>query len=157
MWVIERWHKCCYRFITKWLFFSFLLLKCKLFLDRKVLLSFLHRSGFPRTAAEDQEGAAQPVFRAKLQLQSGAPVQAPVWREMLVQRQVSARHAPRCSLICRWTDFFFKKASHSHSQYITIQFLTILYIWKKKERFNIKLFLLLFFKMSPILMKIDKS
>lgn len=25
-------------------------------------------SGFPRTAAEDQEGAAQPVFRAELQL-----------------------------------------------------------------------------------------
>lgn len=33
-----------------------------------IVLPPSHRSGVPRTAAEDQEGAAQPVFRAELQL-----------------------------------------------------------------------------------------
>lgn len=48
-----------------------------------------NHSGFPRTAAEDQEGAAQPMLRAELQLQSGAALQAPVWREVSVQHQVA--------------------------------------------------------------------
>lgn len=47
------------------------------------------RSGVPRPAAEDQEGAAQPVLGAELQLQPGAALQAPVWREVPLQRQVN--------------------------------------------------------------------
>lgn len=57
------------------------------------------RSGFPRTAAEDQEGAAQPVFRAELQLQSGTALQAPVWREVSVQRQVGTKTRRRHTFI----------------------------------------------------------
>lgn len=55
-----------------------------------IVLPPSHRSGVPRTAAEDQEGAAQPVFRAELQLQPGAALQTPVWREVPVQHQVGS-------------------------------------------------------------------
>lgn len=67
-------------------------------------------SGVPRTAAEDQAGAAQPLLRAELRLQSGAALQAPVWREGPLQHQVGAppflpwRHKKSLvSAFDRWT------------------------------------------------------
>lgn len=56
-------------------------------------------SGFPRSAAEDQAGAAQPVLRAELQLQPGAALQAPLWREVSVQRQVGHKSTPATSTV----------------------------------------------------------
>lgn len=46
------------------------------------------RSGIPRTAAEDQEGAPQPLLRAGLHLWPGAALQTPLWGEVPVQHQV---------------------------------------------------------------------
>lgn len=90
-------------------------------------------SGVPRTAAEDQEGAAQPVFRAELHLQPGAALQAPVWREVSVQRQVkqhSLQHAHRNlvrahSSHCRITTLAINPSEHPliasiYSVYFTI-------------------------------------